>query len=123
MKDAEGSLLRDMGFIRNRWVQWFSTSLNTKSPALDPNIVEELKMWPTCTPLDDLPSIFQVEETINSMSNRKAVGPDELPTELLKLALYEDRDGYRRILEQYHAIEIAIWRGGGVPQEWKYATS
>ena len=40
IKDAEGSLLRDMGLIRNRWVQWFSTLLNTKSPALHPNIVE-----------------------------------------------------------------------------------
>ena len=46
IKDAEGSLLRDMGLIRNRWVQWFSTLLNTKSPALDPNIVEELKVRP-----------------------------------------------------------------------------
>ena len=64
-----------------------------KSPALDPNIVEELKLWPPCTSLDDLPSTFEVEETIKSMSNRKSVGPDELPAELLKLALDEDRDG------------------------------
>ena len=28
-KDAEGSLLRDMGLIRDRWVQWFSSLLNT----------------------------------------------------------------------------------------------
>ena len=28
----------------------------------------------------------------------------------------------RRILEQFHAIVIAIWRGGGVPQKWKDAT-
>ena len=41
----------------------------------------------------DLPSIFEVEEIIKSMSNRKSVGPDELPAELLKLALDEDRDG------------------------------
>ena len=93
-----------------------------KSPALDPNIVEELKLWPPCTSLDDLPSIFEVEEIIKSMSNRKSVGPDELPAELLKLALDEDRDGNRRILEQFHVIVIAIWRGGGVPQKWKDAT-
>ena len=111
-------MLGDMGLIRNRWVQWLSTSLNTKSPALDPNIVEELKVWPPRTPLDDLPSIFEVEETIKSISNRKAVGPHEL-----KLAIDEDRDGNRRILEQFHAIVIAIWRGGGVPQEWKDATT
>ena len=51
------------------------------------------------TPLDDLPSIFEVEETIKSMSNRKSVGPEELPAELLILALDEDRHGNRRILE------------------------
>ena len=55
------------------------------------------------------------------MSNRKALGPDELPAVLLKLALDGDRDGNRRILEQSHAIVIAMWQGGGVPQEWNYA--
>ena len=67
-KHAEGSLRRDMALICDRWVQWFSSLLSTKSPALDPNIVEELKVWPPCTPLDDLPSIFEEEETIESMS-------------------------------------------------------
>ena len=122
IKDAEGSLFRDKGLIRDRWVQWLSTLLNAKSPALDRNIVEELKVRPPCTPLDDLPSMFDVEEPIKRMSNRKAVGPVEPPAELLKLALDEDRDGNRGILEQFHAIVVVIWRGGGVPQEWKDAT-
>ena len=56
------------------------------------------------------------------MSNRKAVGPDGLLAELLKPAVDGDRDGTRRILVQFHAIVIAIWQGGGVPQEWKDAT-
>ena len=56
------------------------------------------------------------------MSNRKAVGPDELPAELLSLILDEDRYGNRHILEQFHAIVIAISRSGGVPQEWKDVT-
>ena len=46
----------------------------------------------------------------------------ELPVELLKLIVDEDRSGNRHILEQFHAIMIAIWRGGGVPQESKYVT-
>ena len=56
------------------------------------------------------------------MSNRKAVGPNELPADLLKFILEEDRYGNRHILEKFHAIEMAIWRGRGVPQEWKDAT-
>ena len=36
--------------------------------------------------------------------------------------LDEDRYCNRHILEQFHAIMIAIWRGGGVRQEWEYTT-
>ena len=115
-------MLRDMRLIRDRWVQSFGSLLNTESPALDPNTVEELKVWPPRTPLDDFLSICEVEDIIKSMSNRKTVGSDELPAELLKLALDRDRDGDRRILEQFHAIVVAIWQCGGVPQKWKHAT-
>ena len=116
IKDAEGSLFRDKGLIRDRWVQWLSTLLNAKSPALDRNIVEELKVRPPCTPLDDLPSMFDVEEPIKRMSNRKAVGPNEPPAKLLEFIC-------NRILERFHANLIAIWRGCGVPQGWKDATT
>ena len=58
IKDEEDRRLRDTGLIRDRWVQPFRTSFNTKSPVLDPDIVEELKVWPPFMPLDDLPSIF-----------------------------------------------------------------
>ena len=103
-------------------MQWFSSLPDTKSPALDLNIVEELKMWPPCIPPDDLQSIFEVEETIKSKSNRNAVARGELPGELLILILDEDRFGNRHIQEQFYAIEIAMWRGGGVPREWKDTT-
>ena len=45
------------------------------------------------------------------MSIRKAVGPDELPAELLKLALDGDNNDDRRILEQFHAIVVILWQG------------
>ena len=80
-------------------------------------------MAPVCPSLlDDLPSIFEVEETIKSMSSRKAVGPDGLPAELDQIILHEYRYVSRRILEQFHAIVSAIWQGGGVRQEWENAT-
>ena len=41
-KDENGVLLRDVKLIRERWVQWFHTFLNAKSPRLDPNIAEGL---------------------------------------------------------------------------------
>ena len=85
IKDEEGRLLRDNALIRERWVRWFHKLLNTKSPTLDPSIVGEVKQWPPCRPLDDVPSRYEVEEAIRALANRKAVGPDGLPAELLKV--------------------------------------
>ena len=39
--------------------------------------------------LDDGPSRYEVEEAIRAMANRKAVGPDGLPVELLKVLVDE----------------------------------
>ena len=53
------------------------------------------------------------------MAYQKAVGPDGLPAELLKL-LAEEGELYT--LGKFHDIIVAVWRGGGVPQQCKYAT-
>ena len=42
VKDENGVLLRDVELIRERWVRWFHTLLNAKSPRLDLNIAEGL---------------------------------------------------------------------------------
>ena len=52
------------------------------------------------------------------MANRKAVGPDDLPAEVIKLFL----DGDQSLLYDLHAIVAAIWQTGEVPQQWKDAT-
>ena len=62
IQDEEGRLLRDSALIRERWVRWFHKLLGTKPPTLDPSIVDELKQWPPCRPLDDVPSRYEVEE-------------------------------------------------------------
>ena len=119
IKDEEGRLLRDNVLILERWVRWFHKLLNTKSPTLDPSIVDEFKQWPPCRPLDDVPSKYEVEEAIRALANRKAVGPDGLPAELLKVLADE---GELNTLGKFHDIIVAVWRGGGVPQQWKDAT-
>ena len=53
------------------------------------------------------------------MANGKAMGPDELPAELLKLGLF---DSSHEILLAFHDIIVAVWMTGGVPQKWKDAT-
>ena len=59
--------------------------------------------------------MIEMTEAIRSMANEKAVGPDSLPAELLKL---DDPD----ILQHFHSILLAVWREGEVPQQWKDAT-
>ena len=53
------------------------------------------------------------------MANGKAMEPDELPAELLKLGL---SDSSHEILLAFHDIIVAVWMTGEVPQEWKGAT-
>ena len=118
IKDEEGRLLRDNALIREQWVRWFHKLLNTKSPTLDPSMVDELKPWPPCRPLDDVPSGYEVEEAIQALAIRKAAGPDGLPAELLKVLADE---GEFNTLGNFHDIIVAVWRGGDVPQQWKDA--
>lgn len=106
-----GNSLCDMGLIRDQRIQWFISPLSTKSPTLDPNIVDELQVWPPFTLLDYFLSIVEVEETIKNTSNREAVGPDDVSAGIHELALDGDRDGTRcivHLVEQFHAIVIAI---------------
>ena len=118
IKDEDGNLLRDPTLILERWARWFHTLLSTKSPTLDPRVVNKVKLWPTCVPLDDVPSMLEVQQAIRGMANKKAVGPDELPAELIKLFL----DGDQVLLRQFYAIIRTIWQSGRVPQQWKDAS-
>ena len=56
-KDENGVLLRDVEFIRERWVRSFHTLLNAKSPRLGPNIAEDLDQWPENMPLGVQPTV------------------------------------------------------------------
>ena len=53
------------------------------------------------------------------MTIGKAMGPDELPAELLKLGLF---DSSHEIVLAFHGIIVAVWMTEEVPQEWKDAT-
>ena len=119
INNEEGRLLRENAPIRERWVRWLHKMLNTNSPTLDPTIAGELMTWPPCRPLDGVPSRYQVEQVIRALANRKAVGLDGLPVELLK-ALADE--GEPDTLGKFHEIIVAVWRGGGVPPRWNYAT-
>ena len=113
VKDENGVLLRDDELIRERWVRWFHTLLNAKSPRLDLNIAEGLDQWLENMPLGVQPTMQELTDAIRSLANGKAAGPDGVSIELFKITPHGDPALRRRLLN----IVVRIWSGGEVPQQ------
>ena len=117
VRDEEGRLLRDKARIRERWVRFFRSLLNSESDMLDADIPKKLPQHPVASALGIEPTEEEIATAMKAMANAKAVGPDGLPAELLKLGLQQDRT----ILRELHRLTILLWRQGKVPQQWKDA--
>ena len=117
VRNEEGTLLRDKGCIRERWVRFFRSLLNSKSDMLDADIPKRLPQRPVARALGIEPTEEEIATAIKAMANEKAVGPDGLPAELLKLGLQQDRT----ILRELYRLTILTWRQGKVPQQWNDA--
>ena len=63
------------------------------------------------------PTEEEITTAMKEMENTKAVGPDGLRADLLKLGLQQDRT----IRLELHRLTTLIWCEGKVPQQWKYA--
>ena len=98
-------------------MRFFRSLLNSKSDMLDADIPKRLPQHPVASPLGIEPTEEDIATAMKAMANAKAVGPDGLPAELLKLGLQQDRT----ILGELHRLIILIWRQGKVPQQWKDA--
>ncbi|CAM9580488.1 unnamed protein product [Ascophyllum nodosum] len=107
IQDEDGVLLTDVEPIRERWVRWFHTLLNAKSPKLDPLIAEGLDQWPN-TPLGVQPTMQEPTDSIRSLAEGKAVGQDRVSVELFKINLNGDLALRRRLL-----VIVVIFGGGG----------
>ena len=117
VKYENGVLLRDVELMRERWVRWFHTLLNAKTPRLGPNIAEGLDQWPENLPLGVQPTMQELTDAIRSLTNGKTIEPDGVSVKLFKITLNGDPALRRRLLD----IVVRIWREGEVPQQWKYA--
>ena len=78
---------------------------------------KRLLQHPVASALGIEPTEEEIATATKAMANAKAVGPDGLPAELLKLGLQQDRT----ILRELYRFTILIWRQGKVPQQWKDA--
>ena len=59
----------------------------------------------------------ELTDVIHSFANGKAVGPNGVSVELLKINLHGDPARRWRLLD----IVVRLWRGGEVPPQWKDA--
>ena len=82
---------------------------------LDPDIPKKLPQHPVTSALGIEPTEEETATAMKAMANAKAVGPDSLPAELLKLGLQQDRT----ILLEFHRLTTLIWREGKFPKQWK----
>ena len=117
VRDEGGRLLRDKGRSRERCVRFFRSLLNSKSDILNLDTPKRLPQQPVACALGIEPTEEEIATAMKAMANAKAVGPDGLPAELLKLGLQRDRI----ILLELHRLTTLIWREGKVPQQWKDA--
>ena len=97
-------------------MRFFRSLLNSNSDMLDADIPKRLPQHPVASALGIEPMEEEIATAMKAMANAKAVGPDGLPAELLKLGLQQDRT----ILRELHRLTLLIWRQGKVPQQWKY---
>ena len=76
---------------------------------------ERLPQHPLASVLGIEPTEEGIATAMKATANAKAVGPDGLPAELLKLGLQQDRI----VLLELHRLTTLIWREGKVPQQWE----
>ena len=73
--------------------------------------------WPVTHALGVKPTKNELTGALRPMANAKAVGPDELPVELLKLGLNYDPT----VLWEFHRVIKMAWHQREVPQRWRDA--
>ena len=84
-RDEDGNLLRKLKEIREGWRRCSPSLLNTTSAALDLIITEGLSPTSAALSLEDTLVVDGTNQALRSMANGKAMGPDELPADLLEL--------------------------------------
>ena len=91
IEDENGNMLRDKGDILRRWERFFGNLFNTKSPALQPSIVEKVQQRRKPSPppppgtrsqigepisLEAEPTYAETLQAVQAMANWKAQGAD-----------------------------------------------
>ena len=99
-------------------MRFLRSLLNAKFDILDPDIPKRLPQQLVASALMIEPPEKEIATAMQAIANAKAVRPDDLSAELLKLGLQHDRT----ILLEPHRLATLIWRERKVlQQQWKDA--
>ena len=93
----------------------FRYPLYYESPTLDPAKSDLFPQRPLPSSLGDELTTDEITAVIRGIPNWKALGPDSLPSELLKI-------DHREFTRYFHSLLVNVWRTGDVPEQWKDAT-
>ena len=88
-----------------------------KSDNLRLGIIKGLPQWPVTYALGVEPTENELIAALRLMVNTKAMGPDELLVELLKLGPNHDPT----VLREFHRVIKLVYRQRNVPQRWRDA--
>ena len=86
----------------------FRSLLNAESDMLDSCIPKRLPQHQVVSALGIEPTEGEIAKVMKAMANAKAVGPEDLPAELLKVGLQQDQT----ILLELLRLTTLIWREG-----------
>ena len=110
IRDDEGMMLRDQGLSSEGGRG--SSGPFSKSDKLRLDIIEGLHQWSITHALGVEPTENELVGALRSMAHAKAVGPDELHVELLKLGMNHDPTELR----EFHRVIKLVWHQREVPQ-------
>ena len=83
----------------------------------DPSVVQSLPQLQIFHALGEPPTRVEVVFALRRMANAKAMGPNNLTAELLRLGVRASS----RLLAAFHGTILRIWQERMVPQLWKDA--
>ena len=111
-RDSEGNILTNKDGILNRWNEYFNTLLNgshindVDQYLLRGNVNNKLEAD------YDLPTIEEINDSIEQLKNNKATGDDGIQAELLKHTTNELRQNLCKLIQK-------IWEEEVIPTDWK----
>ena len=111
INDSQGNRLSEKEDILACWKENFSVLLNQSGTA-NASILDAIPQQEILVERAAPPTIEEVKSALNRLANNKALGPDCIPSEILKA-------GGQPLLSELWTLFLAIWEEEKVPQDLK----